>query len=1419
VSTTNGFLPRTAPEAARYHLARGELSVPVPPRTKKCVEPDWSSLRITEGNIDHLFQPNGNIGLLLGEPSGGLVDIDLDCPEAIAAAPHLLPETDRVSGRESAPQSHYWYATDHPPDKAGDEYLDPIARSGARTCLVELRSTGGMTVIPPSIYPAEPEKGHPRPERCVWHGHGQPTQVTITELREAVGEVASAALLARHWPAGARHDVSLALAGGLLRAEWKVVRVEQFVRAICVAAGDHEVNDRLSAIRDTNTRIANGETTTGWPTLEGLLGQHGRAIVTCVRSWLAIRPNQKSESSTGTPARYVAIPEYLPFPTDCLPAPWDAFVSEGAAALRCDEALVALPLLAVLASAIGNTRRIHLGAEWYEPAVLWTCVVAESGGRKSPAAELGVERVKARQKRLVKEFKEALKEYKRQAAEHKARKRDDGDDEASDAPEKPTLKRVLVSDVTVEKLAGLLDDNRRGLLVYRDELAGWVGSFTRYKGKGGGSDEPNWLSIHRGDALIYDRKTGDKTSVFVPHATVSVCGGIQPGVLKRLASQDLFDSGLVARLIFAMPPRTPKTWSDDQISAATKAAADRSLAALYELSGELDEDGDLCPIVIELTTEARNRLKGFVNEWGLRQFDAEGEMAAALAKLEALPGRFALIHHTVLRAGTLEDTDPIGLDSLEEGIRLAAWCAHEADRVYALVHESAEDKDTRKLVDLVARLAVRNKGRVTVKILQRANQKKYLTADLARADLEHLVGLGLGRWEEAPANAKGGWRPTYFIPTSRSGVTGDSSYSRSTEPDNEADSGEGDCEPDPPDNGPGPASGGPSPGAYGSSTCDTSTSDCEEREYEESPVTPEREVAGGGERVESVQSGERHPTGGPRVIQASGALSEVVAAVRGAGRVGLDIETTGLSHANDRPRLLSLATPVGTFLIDLFRVDPALLWPVLAGVEVVGHNLGFDLPFLMKLGFVPGRVRDTMLASQVLHAGDRTIGHSLKELAQRHLGLNLDKELQTADWSGPLTQAHLEYAARDAELPLALWDKLLPELTSANLTATVETEMAALPAVAWAGFHGIGFDRTAWETLATETETTARCLRNQLDAAAPNPANLFSVTNWNSPEEAKTAFAALGIALEATDDDSLAAIAHPVAGQLREYRAATKLAGTYGREWLRHVSSDGRVYATWKQIGAGASGRMSCKEPNLQQLPRDVRFRRCFIAPPGRVLVKADYSQIELRIAAKIANDRRMLDAYHRGEDLHTLTARAVTGRAEVTKTDRQLAKSLNFGLLYGMGAKSLAAYAASNFGVTLSDLEAAQHRETFFRTYPGLRAWHNNVKKGAVETRTLDGRRRLGVTAFTEKLNTPVQGSGADGLKRALALLWERRAACPDAFPVLLVHDEIVVECDETKQNEAMVWVRDAMRDGMSPLIDPVPVEVEVTAGKTWGG
>jgi DNA polymerase-1 len=366
-----------------------------------------------------------------------------------------------------------------------------------------------------------------------------------------------------------------------------------------------------------------------------------------------------------------------------------------------------------------------------------------------------------------------------------------------------------------------------------------------------------------------------------------------------------------------------------------------------------------------------------------------------------------------------------------------------------------------------------------------------------------------------------------------------------------------------------------------------------------------------------------------------------------------------------------------------------------------------------------------------------------------------------------------------------------------------------------------------------------------MDRLAPDAACLpgAEARNWNSPAEVRAAFAALGVTLDGADDAALAALGHPLADLLREYRGATKRAGAYGRAWLDdHADADDRVRCGWNQLGAD-SGRMSCSDPNLQQVPRGSDYRRCLVAPPGRVLVKADYSQVELRIAARLAGERVMIDAYRAGGDLHRLTAARVLKKAEadVTRDDRQVAKSLNFGLLYGMGWRGLRAYAHANYGVALGDDQARAYRDAFFRAYPGLAAWHRGVRRdvqarfdadpaGTHEVRTLGGRRRVLPVAktradgraypnVTEALNTPVQGTGADGLKAAVARLWETRAGCPGAVPVLFCHDEVVLEVPAGDADRAAAWLKGCMTDAVAPALDPVPVEVDVAVGRTWGG
>jgi DNA polymerase-1 len=535
------------------------------------------------------------------------------------------------------------------------------------------------------------------------------------------------------------------------------------------------------------------------------------------------------------------------------------------------------------------------------------------------------------------------------------------------------------------------------------------------------------------------------------------------------------------------------------------------------------------------------------------------------------------------------------------------------------------------------------------------------------------------------------------------------------------------------------------------------------------------------------------------------------------GPLGLDLETTGLNPRTDQIRLLSLNVGGSLFLVDCFRVNPRPLFSALQTKLLVGHNLAFDLAFLRHCGFDPGSVSDTYLMSQVLDAGlDVPPGfQKFDAVLERHLGIVLDKTLQTSNWAeNDLSAAQLEYAAGDVAFLPSLYEQLSQELDAADLRKVADLENRCLPTIVWTADAGAPLDGEAWQALHDDNVRRASLARAGLDQIA-RELDADGV-NWNSPAQIKAIFQRRGINLPNVKLDTLKEFDDPAVKALAAFRDANSQERRYGPDWATIV--DGRIYSSWRQIGA-ASGRMSCSKPNLQAVPREDRYRDCFAPIPGRVLVRADYSQIELRLVAKQTGDRRLLSAYENGEDLHTVTAKTILGKDVVSKSERQLAKAMNFGLIFGMGAPKFREYARTNYGVALSLNDAERLREAFFETYAGVRRWHEDVyfkyRSGRLpDPRTPLGRRRqvTPATPYTEILNHPIQGGAADGLKNALALLWERRADCSDTFPVLLVHDEIVIETPEDRVKAATTWLRKAMEDGMAPFLDPVPVVVDTS-------
>lgn len=257
-------------------------------------------------------------------------------------------------------------------------------------------------------------------------------------------------------------------------------------------------------------------------------------------------------------------PPYAPFPTDLMPDPVGRYVREASAAIGCDPSFVALPLLSALAGAIGNSRRIRLKRTWREPAVIWTAVVGESGSHKSPGVDAALSLLRRRQARAMDEFAaqersfdEARLRYKAQLA--RWRKGPEG--QLPEHPKAPRVPRLLCSDVTVPAIAALLHQQPRGLLLARDELAGWLRSVDASR------DVEHWLELHRAGPLIVDRKSGQRT-IHVSRAAVSITGGIQPVTLREALGRRHFDNGLAARLLLAMPPRRVKRWSEAQVSPA-----------------------------------------------------------------------------------------------------------------------------------------------------------------------------------------------------------------------------------------------------------------------------------------------------------------------------------------------------------------------------------------------------------------------------------------------------------------------------------------------------------------------------------------------------------------------------------------------------------------------------------------------------------------------------------------------------------------------------------------------------------------------------------------------------------------------------------------------------------------------------------
>ena len=477
-------------------------------------------------------------------------------------------------------------------------------------------------------------------------------------------------------------------------------------------------------------------------------------------------------------------------------------------------------------------------------------------------------------------------------------------------------------------------------------------------------------------------------------------------------------------------------------------------------------------------------------------------------------------------------------------------------------------------------------------------------------------------------------------------------------------------------------------------------------------------------------------------------------------------------------------------------------------------------PLLTNAGFaIDGVMFDVLLASQLLKAGTPGKCPELGTLANSLLGMNDQSLNRNRNWYGPLVQAQYQLAAARVGVLLPLREKLISLLKKHDLIDVAKLEFECSPAMIEMSVTGIKVDADRLAKVSTGLKTRADEFRQKLQRWLPTDVNV------DSPAQIKDALKKIGIEIESVGRDSLLALkdhedlVHCILG----YREAVTMERNVVRKTLASVDANtSRIYPHWHQIGA-ATGRSSCSDPNLQGTPKTQEIRSCFLPQSGYRFVIGDLSQIELRVAAEISGDTRLIQAFQDGMDLHRLTASLVTGKPleDISKDERQAAKAINFGLTFGMGEAGLRSYARTQYGVEMSAREAREFHRRFFRGYPGLAKWiRNQVSDGLNETWTLGGRRRRwgkGKISGTELINSPIQGSVADIIKKALALLPGKLKGM-NAKIVACIHDEIIVEVQVESAEKVVAILKETMESAGSYYLHEIPVLAEVRTSTSWG-
>ncbi len=532
----------------------------------------------------------------------------------------------------------------------------------------------------------------------------------------------------------------------------------------------------------------------------------------------------------------------------------------------------------------------------------------------------------------------------------------------------------------------------------------------------------------------------------------------------------------------------------------------------------------------------------------------------------------------------------------------------------------------------------------------------------------------------------------------------------------------------------------------------------------------------------------------------------------------IDLETTSLDPRSGDVRMVSINGEVFDLMYGP-STDRAYVRKYLNEHKedtFVAHNAQFDLDWLYEKvdGFEwTGPIFDSMVAYQLWTNG-KGMSASLDNVARHILKIDVDKTFQSIDWSAPfLEEDAYNYAAEDTRILEPLHAALVKKLKTAGLENLFKMEMEILPALVAAKRRGVKLDVPSAKRLSAELGAEAKRIERELpqglNARAPvQVASYFGIQN----------------AQEDTIREYVNRTQNPTAQKVMDIKKALKRKSTIEKQLLNRVSYDGRIHPNFKQT-ATETGRFSSTEPNLQNQDRGKAVRSLFVPERGNKLVVADYSQIEVRIAALLSGDPVMLQAYADGRDLHQETQLRTFGDpsemdSDTRKRTRSLSKNINFAYLFGGGHNTLVRFAFKQ-GIVIEENVAKQYHRIFHNTYPTLSKWQKKVGSDYTEyVYSIRGRRRYiePGKAYCTRINHPVQSSAADGMKAAIWMLRKK-----DITPILNVHDELVVECGAEEAEEVRDLLVECMLNGMywatkqdkdNPTIE---IAVEADIGDSW--